>query len=89
MTLRRVLLVVFLALALWAAVDLFRSPAGDLSSFDPVQVARLETEMWRSYYDRRPLDLFWQLTDLVRTQYHLPRLRSYLTAYHAARAAFT
>jgi hypothetical protein len=44
--------------------------------------------MWRSYYDREPGRLFLQLGELLRTQYRLPALRSQVTAYHAARAAF-
>jgi len=44
--------------------------------------------MWRSYYDKRHLKLFSQLTELLRSQYHLPYLRSHLIAYHATKAAF-
>jgi hypothetical protein len=34
--------------------------------FDPDEVARLETAMWRSYYDRRRLPLFGQLVACSR-----------------------
>ena len=44
--------------------------------------------MWRSYYSRERFLLFRQLSELLRTQYRLPFLRSNLTAYHAAKAAF-
>lgn len=44
--------------------------------------------MWRSYYDRRPVKLFFELTEMLRTQYHFPWLRSYLGAYYATKAAF-
>lgn len=44
--------------------------------------------MWRSYYGRQRFLLFRQLSELLRTQYNLPFLRSYLVAFHAAKAAF-
>jgi hypothetical protein len=44
--------------------------------------------MWRSYYARERVLLFRQLAELLRTQYHLPFLRSNLVAYQAAKAAF-
>jgi hypothetical protein len=55
--------------------------------FDPDEVARLETAMWRSYYDRRRLSLFGQLVALLRDQFHLQPLRSVALAALAARAA--
>ena len=88
MRLRHFLLLLLLCIVGWIVIDLWQAPSGDLQSFDPKEVARLETEMWKSYYERRPVDLFLQLAQLVRYQYHLPLLRSYLTAYHASRAAF-
>ena len=44
--------------------------------------------MWRSYYDKRQLRLYNQMTELLRSQYNLPFLRSNTVAYQAARAAF-
>lgn len=88
MSARRLLILLPVAVVAWAAIDLSRPPSGDLRKYDPVEVARLETEMWRSYYDRRQVDLFRQLAELVRSQYQLPYLRSYLTAYYAGHAAF-
>jgi hypothetical protein len=44
--------------------------------------------MWRSYYAKQRLPLFNQLAELLRRQYRLPFLRSYIVAYHGARAAF-
>lgn len=44
--------------------------------------------MWRSYYDKKPTKLYFQMAELLRTQYHLPFLRSELVAFDAARAAF-
>src|SRR5258708_33865337 len=44
--------------------------------------------MWRSYYEKQRLRLFNQLSELLRTQYHMPLVRSNATAYYAANAAF-
>jgi hypothetical protein len=45
--------------------------------------------MWRSYYEKKQVQLFNQLSELLRTQYHMPLIRSNQVAYHAANAAFT
>jgi hypothetical protein len=76
------------ALVLWAGFDLYGPRRVDIREFDPMDVARLDTAMWRSYYDRKPLVLFLQLADLMRRQFHFPFLRSYAVAASAARAAF-
>jgi hypothetical protein len=79
---------VVLAGAGWAAGRLARGPARvDIRAFDPDELARLETAMWRSYYDRRRLPLFWQLVALLRGQFRLAPARSLATAFLAARAA--
>jgi len=72
----------------WLAYDLYAPRRTSLRRFDPEEVARLETAMWRSYYDRRRLALFLELAELLRTQYRLPFWRSNAVAYRAARAAF-
>jgi hypothetical protein len=77
-----------LAASAGAVADLHRSQPSSLRRFDPDAVARLETAMWRSYYDRQELPLYRQMCELLRTQYHLPRLRANLVAYQAARGAF-
>jgi hypothetical protein len=59
-----------------------------LRDFDPTRVAELETSMWRAYYEKREGALFRDTSVLLRTQYHMPWLRSYSVAYQAARAAF-
>jgi hypothetical protein len=71
----------------WGTYDLFAPRSSSLRSFDPAVVARLETAMWRSYYEHDRGKLFLELTELLRDQYHLPPLRSNTVAYHAARAA--
>src|SRR5438105_15229502 len=81
---------IVVAAVIWIAVDVFGfglKPA-DLREFDPEAVARLETDMWRSYYDRRQILLFFQLAKTLRTQYHVPLLRSNVIAFRGAKAAF-
>ncbi len=84
----RIVLLIALALIAYAAYDLFAPRASRMRSFDPDEVARLETAMWRSYYARQRLQLYNQLSELLRTQYNLPFIRSNAVAYQAARAAF-
>ncbi len=78
----------FSIFVIYAAFDVFWRFNRDLRQFDPVATGKLETDMWRSYYDRRPLKLFFELTEMLRTQYQFPWLRSYLGAYYATKAAF-
>src|SRR5215831_18861288 len=89
---RRKVLFVILGLsvsaAAWAAIDLWGRHTSDLRQFDADDVARLETAMWRSYYDKQPVRLFFQLAQVLRRQYRLPFLRSYVVAFYGARAAF-
>ena len=71
----------------WAVAELARPRRADIAVFDPDEVARLETAMWRSYYDRRRLPLFGQLVALLQGQFHLQPLRAVTLAGLAARAA--
>jgi hypothetical protein len=71
----------------WAVAELARPRRVDIRVFDADQVARLETAMWRSYYDRRRLPLFGQLVALLQGQFHLQPLRAVALAGLAARAA--
>lgn len=84
----RWLLLVIAVVVVYAALDILWPLHRDLRGFDPIALGNLETAMWRSYYNRQPVRLFFQLSEMLRTQYHFPVLRSYLGAYHAARAAF-
>ena len=86
--LTKLLPLVLAALLAYTAFDLLAPRASRMRSFDPSEVARLETGMWRSYYDKRQLRLYNQMTELLRSQYNLPFLRSNTVAYQAARAAF-
>lgn len=88
---RRLLLSLTLVLAIlliWGAIDLYGPRTAHLREFDPDDVARIETAMWRSYYDKQQVRLFNQLGELLRSQYNMPLIRSNRVAYHAARAAF-
>lgn len=88
---RRLLLFLALILAVvgvWAAFDLYGPRTAHLRDFNADEVARLETGMWRSYYDKRQARLFNQLAELLRSQYNMPLMRSNRVAYHAAKAAF-
>jgi hypothetical protein len=71
----------------WAAAELTRPRRADIRVFDADEIARLETAMWRSYYDRRRLPLFGQLVSLLQGQFHLQPLRAVAMAGLAARAA--
>jgi hypothetical protein len=84
---RQVLFALGALALLWFALDISIPRRHSLKDFDPHTVARLETEMWRSYYDHRRFALFIELAELLRSQYHLSITRSYIAGYHAARAA--
>lgn len=88
LTKRSFVLGIVVIVLLAAAFDLFYPVSTDLRAFEADQVAHLDTIMWRSYYDRQPVRLFMQLAELLRVQFNLPWLRSYVVAYHAAKAAF-
>lgn len=86
---KRVIILGVLAVLLFAAVlDLYYPVSTDLRDFDAGEVAHLDAIMWRSYYERQPVRLFFQLAELLRLQFDLPWLRSYVVAFHAAKAAF-
>lgn len=80
---------VLLALILWVLTDLYVPRKHSIRQFDPAEVARLETAMWRSYYDKKPVLLFWQLAGGLRQQFHAPFWRSFVLGFQATKAAFT
>jgi len=77
------LLAVLVALAAYAAIP----RRADLTAFDPAETARLETLMWRHYYDKRFAALFADLYRLAREQDGFSPLDSTRIAVAAARAA--
>jgi hypothetical protein len=84
----RVIALVLALLICGVVFDLYYPRTTHLREFDADEVARLETAMWRSYYDQQHLRLFNQMAELLRTQYHMPLVRSNQVAYYAANAAF-
>jgi hypothetical protein len=68
--------------------DLYGPRHGNLREFDPAAVARLEAAQWRSSLERDEGRMFRQIAEQMRTQFHLPFLRSYSAAYDVARAAY-
>jgi hypothetical protein len=59
----------------------------DLRAFDPQQMARRETAMWRDYYDQHYVRLFWDLYRSSRSEFHFSPLDSFRIALSAAHAA--
>src|SRR2546430_17118125 len=84
----RILATVLVLLIGGALYDLFFPRTTHMREFDPDEVARLETAMWRSYYEKQRVRLFNQMTELLRSQYHMTPVKSNLVAYYAANAAF-
>jgi len=84
----RVIALVIVLLIGGVVFALYYPRTAKMREFDPDEVARLETAMWRSYYEKQQVRLFKQLTELLRTQYHMPLVRSNQVAYYAANAAF-
>src|SRR5229473_6094448 len=84
----RVIALVLALLICGVLYDLYFPRTTHMRQFDPDEVARLETAMWRSYYEKEQVRLFNQLTELLRTQYHMTLVRSNQVAYYAANAAF-
>ena len=82
---RALILAIFLV---YGGVDVFWPLHRDLRQFDPAAVAKLETKMWQSYYAQQRAQLFFELAEMLRTQYQFPLLRSYFGAYRGALAAF-
>jgi hypothetical protein len=84
-----IVIAILAAIIGWVAYDLYGPHTARLREFDADEVARLETAMWRSYYEKQRLQLFAQLSESLRSQYKMPLVRSNRVAYYAADAAFT
>jgi hypothetical protein len=78
-----VLLAFVAATAAYAAIP----RRADLTSFDPQAMARLETSMWRHYYEQRYAALFLDLYQMARSEQGFSPLDSLRIAVAAARAA--
>src|SRR3979490_1083658 len=84
----RVIALVLALLICAVLYDLYFPRTTQMREFDPDEVARLETAMWRSYYEKQRLQLFNQLAELLRSQYGMSQLGSNQVAYYGANAAF-
>ncbi|UWU89161.1 hypothetical protein [Bradyrhizobium sp. CB1015] len=85
---RKIILGAAAAIALAVAYAAIPRQA-DLRAFDPAEMARLETAMWRDYYDKRYAALFIHLYQSIRTQFGFSPLQSLQVALSAAEAAKT
>jgi hypothetical protein len=88
MSVRKMILGTTAVAALVAAYAVIPRQA-DLRSFEPSEMARLETAMWRDYYDKRYPALFYHLYASTRTQFGFSPLTSLHIALSAAEAART
>lgn len=88
MSLRKIVLGAAAAVALVAAYAAWPRHA-DLRTFDPTEMARLETAMWRDYYDKRYGTLFYHLYQSTRSQFGFSPLKSLHISLTAAYAAKT
>jgi hypothetical protein len=78
-----------LSIAALAAAYFSYPRRADLRAFDATTMARLESSMWRDYYEKRYLALFNDLYDVSRNEYGFSPLDSVELAVQAARAAKT
>jgi hypothetical protein len=83
---RKIAATVLAVLALAAAYTCWPRHA-DLTRFDPAAMGRLETAMWRHYYEKRYFSLFADLYDVARREYGFSPLASVRIAVAAAQAA--
>lgn len=87
----RRLLLTALAVLIVGTIVLVLPPRGPrtLAAFDPAQTAALEVDMWKAYYAKQNVRLFWGLVQLTRGQYRYSWLQSLRASFHLARAAAT
>ena len=77
----------FVAVAAVAAAYAAIPRRADLTRFDPAAMARLETAMWRHYYEQRYFFLLFDLYEVARREQGFSPLESARIALAAARAA--
>lgn len=82
-----VLGIIFLIGFIWVFIDLFGPWSANLRQFDGKEIGHLESDMWRAYYDKKPLKLYELLVTLMRRQNKLPFVQANVTAYDATKAA--
>ena len=82
-----IVIILSTVLIAWVLIDFFGPWHSDLYRINSTEIARLETDMWRAYYDKNGLLLFRLLAKMLHEHYGFPYLRSNCHAYLAARAA--
>src|SRR5947209_1662132 len=85
---KKIILLLLLLFLAWIITDLNYPFKTDIRKINAAETARLDGAMWKSYYSGKPVKLFMQSAELMRTQFHMPFFRSYLVSYYAARSAF-
>jgi len=85
----KICLISLFTLTAWIAWDILIPRPYDIREFEPVQMGKLEAAMWKSYYEQKPLQLFGQLTQTMRTQFKAPFWKSVQLGYFATKAALT
>ena len=83
-----IVLTLALAIGVLGLYTCWPRPA-DLHGFDPAAMARLETAMWRDYYEKHYPALFYHLYEVSRTQFGFAPSDSVRIALSAAEAART
>jgi len=68
-TLFKIAALLTVILAIWVSHDLFAPRTAHLRNFDPDEVGKLETEMWRSYHERSQLELEWWIIHRERERH--------------------
>lgn len=76
-------LVALLAFLIWMFAPRPVNPSG----FEPAEMARVETDMWRSYYAKDYMDLTLSVWSVTRSQFGGSPWSGLQIAYSAARAA--
>jgi len=84
----KIILSVLATVFAWILIDLYYPYQTDIRKVDGAYVARLDADMWRSYYENKKAKLFFQSAQLMRGQFHFPFIRSHVVSVYVAEAAF-
>ncbi|HVO74481.1 MAG TPA: hypothetical protein VMT35_10700 [Ignavibacteriaceae bacterium] len=85
---KKIVIPVILAIViLYAVIDLFGPWHSNVKEFNPKEIAGLETEMWKAYYQKESFHLYRSLVEMLIKQQGFPFIRANYYAYLAAKAA--